>query len=135
LTRCRHCRILFFTHPRNSGRSDLGCPFGCREAHRKKESKLRSLEYYRSSAGKIKKKALNFRRKARSDRFDGKERSPGVKDTRIISHIQVVTSLIEERFVSMEYITGLIDKVLRQHSIDKRKKCFYTVENQVNAPP
>ena len=34
LTRCRHCRIFFLTHPRNAGRHDLRCPFGCRQAHR-----------------------------------------------------------------------------------------------------
>jgi hypothetical protein len=33
-TRSRHCGIFFLTHPRNAGRRDLGCPFGCRETHR-----------------------------------------------------------------------------------------------------
>ena len=30
--RCCHCGIRFFTHPRNAGRRDLRCPFGCRAA-------------------------------------------------------------------------------------------------------
>jgi len=52
LTRCRHCRIFFLTHPRNAGRRDLGCPFGCSETHRKRESTKRSVAYYRGEQGK-----------------------------------------------------------------------------------
>lgn len=52
LKRCRHCRIFFLTHRRNIGRHDVGCPFGCREAHRKRESTRRSVEYYRNHPGK-----------------------------------------------------------------------------------
>ena len=52
LTRCRHCRIFFLTHPRNAGRIDLGCPFGCQEGHRKRGSTERSVEYYRTAEGK-----------------------------------------------------------------------------------
>ena len=60
LDRCRHCHILFFTHPRNAGRSDLGCPFGCRQAYRRKSSIHRSTEYYRTKEGKQKKKYLTL---------------------------------------------------------------------------
>jgi hypothetical protein len=52
LTRCRHCRIFFLTHPRNAGRRDLRCPFGCRETHRKRESTKRSVDYYRGVQGR-----------------------------------------------------------------------------------
>jgi len=40
----------------------LRCPFGCREAHRRQRSNERSVEYYRTPEGKIKKKALNANR-------------------------------------------------------------------------
>src|SRR5262249_19646265 len=62
LVRCRHCRIFFLTHPCNAGRKDLGCPFGCRRAHRKQQSTLRSVAYYRDPIGKEKKRALNGKR-------------------------------------------------------------------------
>ena len=62
LTRCRHCRIFFLTHPRNAGRADLGCPFGCREAHRKQSATERTREYYRSEAGRVKKRIQNEKR-------------------------------------------------------------------------
>jgi len=62
LTRCRHCRIFFLTHPRNAGRHDLRCPFGCREAHRKRASAQRSAAYYGDAKGKSIKSKLNQRR-------------------------------------------------------------------------
>jgi hypothetical protein len=40
----------------------LRCPFGCREHHRQQRSSQRSTAYYRTAAGKGKKKRLNARR-------------------------------------------------------------------------
>ena len=64
LTRCRHCHIFFLTHPRNVKQHDkMRCPFGCREAHRKRESVRRSVAYYRDPGIKKEKKIpLNQRR-------------------------------------------------------------------------
>ena len=88
--------ILFFTHPRNAGRTDLGCPFGCRQAHRRKSSTYRSTEYYRSDEGKQKKEELN---KARSQQNrlaqsrlgeNGNDDGGSKFDAATVSHIQVV---------------------------------------------
>ena len=63
LTRCRHCRIFFLTHPCNVKHCDkLRCPFGCREAHRRQEAIRRSTAYYRDEEGKKRKKNINQRR-------------------------------------------------------------------------
>ena len=59
---CMDCGIRFLTHPRNAGRRDLRCPFGCREHHRRQGSCQRSTAYYQTAAGKAKKKRLNGRR-------------------------------------------------------------------------
>jgi hypothetical protein len=59
------CGIRFLTHPRNAGRRNLRCPFGCREHHRQQCSSQRSTAYYRTATGKAKKKRLNARRQAR----------------------------------------------------------------------
>lgn len=64
--RCVHCGILFLTHPRNAGRIDLRCPFGCRRHHRQQCSNRRSGAYYRTATGKAKKKRLNARRSCSS---------------------------------------------------------------------
>lgn len=59
---CTDCGIRFLTHPRNAGRRNLRCPFGCREHHRRQCSCRRSTAYYRTAAGRAKKKRLNGRR-------------------------------------------------------------------------
>jgi hypothetical protein len=139
LTRCRHCRILFFTHPRNAGRNDLRCPFGCQQAYRKENSTKRSVEYYRSKEGKIKKKYLNARRNGRLAESRPEENSaercgPGI-DKATVHHIRTVTSLIQERPVTIKEVIFLIIKILRQHSMDKRKKRFYAAVHHHNSPP
>jgi len=130
LTRCRHCQILFFTHPRNARRNDLSCPFGCREARRKQKSTQRSVAYYRSKEGKGKKQELNQKRNqvkdiaaSRSDRSVGSklEADRGI----LLSHIQVVISLIEGHWVDLKNIQVLVAKILRQHRIDLKKNLFY----------
>jgi hypothetical protein len=61
---CVRCGIRFLTHPRNAGRRDLRCPFGCRQHHRRQRSRQRSTAYYQTAVGRRKKKRLNGRRQA-----------------------------------------------------------------------
>jgi hypothetical protein len=120
---------LFLTHPRNANRQDLGCPFGCRQAHRSQNAVKRSIEYYRSPEGRTKKRCLNARRTdqcRKSVSLDKSIDGCGVAvDRTIVCHIQLTTSLIEGRAVSFEQIIKLIGVILRQHSIDKRKRLLY----------
>jgi hypothetical protein len=51
---CRHCGIPFIAEPCNVGREDLGCPFGCADLHRRRESNKRSVRYNGSPKGKLK---------------------------------------------------------------------------------
>ncbi len=76
LVRCRHCGIFFFADPRNRGRKDLGCPFGCREAHRKKCSSERSTKYNRGEVGRKKKKIYNARRSRAGSKALGPKEPP-----------------------------------------------------------
>lgn len=138
LTRCRHCGILFFTHPRNARRKDLGCPFGCREAHRRHNAKRRSVEYYQSPEGKEKKKRLNAAR-SRQNRLS--EPSPEEKedgytlDGAMVGHIQLVCSLIEGRWVALAEIYAMLERILRQHSIDCCAKLPYGALCHQKKPP
>jgi hypothetical protein len=66
LVRCGHCGIFFLTDPSNGGRKNLGCPFGCREAHRRRQSTIRSVAYYQDPRGKGKKRDLNQKRRPRT---------------------------------------------------------------------
>lgn len=137
LTRCKHCGILFFTHPRNAGRKDLGCPFGCREAHRRQNAKRRSIDYYQSPEGKEKKKRLNAAR----SRLRLSEPSPEKKEDRctvdsaMVCHIQLVCSLIEGRWIGLAEIYAILERILRQHSIDYSAKLPYGALCHQKKPP
>jgi hypothetical protein len=136
LTHCRHCQILFFTHPRNARRNDLSCPFGCREARRKQKSTERSVAYNRSKDGKDKKKELNQRRNQVKDiGASTTDRSVGNnvegEGRVLLSHIQLVISLIEGYWMDLKTIKALVAKILRQHRIDFKKNLFY----QYQVPP
>jgi hypothetical protein len=137
LTRCRHCRIFFLTHPCNAGRKDLGCPFGCKEAHRKRSSVKRSVEYYRTPEGKFKKKLQNGKRSRveakavindcaqAGDNLVVHERGIGAP---MVCYLRMVTSLIEGRRVSAAEILEMLTRVLRQHSVVRRKRIDYVLE-------
>ena len=62
---CVYCGIRFLTHPRNAGRRDLRCPFGCRRQHRRECANRRSGAYYRKPQGNRAKKRRNARRSCR----------------------------------------------------------------------
>ena len=142
LARCRHCRIFFLTHPRNAGRKDLGCPFGCRSAQRKQQSTLRSVAYYRDPVGKQKKRALNGKRtrpKADSDRpaaCPSPENSGAVKwNPRMLAYVRMVVSLIEARAVSRTEIVQMLQRVWRQRTMVRRRKIDQAVSWLHEQPP
>ena len=145
LVRCRHCGIFFLTHPGNAGRKDLGCPFGCRKAHRQRQSTIRSVAYYRSPEGKRKKRDLNQKR--RPPTSDGQ--APGVPAASVpvaergsapcngllLGYVQMVVSLIEGRPVSRAEILEMLRRFLRQHSLGRRRKIDHTVAWLHEHPP
>lgn len=115
---CRYCGIYFITAISNSGRKDLGCPFGCREAHRKERSDSRSKAYYGTPEGKAKKREHNARRSAPSE--DGVVDQP-LGDRRnesyysvLVFYLQYIIKVLEKREVRREWIAGLIKKVRQQ---------------------
>ena len=139
LAKCRHCQVLFFTHPRNASRNDLGCPFGCRQIHRRDSAVKRSIEFYKSTAGKIKKQNINNRRndsrpKAEPTKPPENSYEFGI-DTTIVSHIRVTTSLIEGRPVAFKEAIRIVAKLLRQLSFDSMKKMVYGNSRTQTKPP
>jgi len=141
LKRCRHCRIFFLTHPRNAGRTDLGCPFGCREAHRRQRSTQRSVAYYREENGK-QKKALQNRKRYQVSCEDtqpaSEEARPAEKEqiaAPIVEHVRMVTSLIEGREVRLDEIAEMRQRISRQHSIWRRRRIDYVVRELNKDPP
>jgi hypothetical protein len=129
LKRCRHCRIFFLTHPRNAGRNDLRCPFGCRQAHRKQRSSERSVAYYATAEGKAKKQMQNGKRiqgKTRAETNPPAMEAVGF-DPRIVGYVALVASLIEGRRVSEAEILQMLVRAMRQHSMARRRRMDYVV--------
>jgi hypothetical protein len=62
VTHCVHCGIRFLADPRNIGRHDLRCPFGCQRHYRRESARQRSRAFYQTEAGKELKQRLNQRR-------------------------------------------------------------------------
>jgi hypothetical protein len=56
-------------------------------------------------------------------------------DDATVCHIWMVTTLIEGRGVGLAEITAMLDKILRQHSIDIEKKLTYAVLRHHKIPP
>lgn len=116
---------FFLTHPRNAGRRDLGCPFGCREAHRKQRSTERSVAYYATAEGKVKKKMQNGKR-ARADVNPPVPEAPEFP-AGMVGYVAMVASLIEGRPVSEQEIVQILVRAMRQHSMARRRRMDYVV--------
>lgn len=129
LKRCRHCGIFFLTHPRNARRKDIDCPFGCREARRRRKSTERSTVYYQTPEGKIKKQQQNARRESRGQ-------MPSIEPVQpVIVHLKVVASLVEGRSVALSEIFAMARRILRQLSLDSRGNTVYQGSDPENLPP
>lgn len=140
LVRCRHCRIFFLTDPRNAGRRDLGCPFGCGDAHRREASSERSTAYYRTESGRRKKQALNAKR-------GGGEPAPAAEaviavdacetefDAGIVDHVRLVVSLIEGFPVPREEVVAMLREARRQRRMFRERRIDYVLRWLGEHPP
>jgi hypothetical protein len=137
LTRCRHCGIYFLTHPCNAGRKDLGCPFGCKDAHRNRSSAKRSLEYYRTPEGKFKKRLQNSKRSRSETKAVINDRKQVEKtlvlperriEEPVLCYLRMAISLIEGRRVSAGEILEMLARILRQRRIVRRRRIDYVVQ-------
>jgi len=130
LARCRHCGIFFLADPRNAGRRDLGCPFGCSRAHRQRQSTLRSVAYYREPEGKIKKEALNARRRRSSP-----PSNPVLPARPFLRYLCVVLGLIEGRTVGLWEVEEMLERIARQHSMVRTRRIDQGVAWLHEQPP
>lgn len=144
LVYCRHCGIAFFTDPRNAGRQDLGCPFGCAEAHRKRESTRRSVAYYQDEDGKKRKRLLNQKRHrlppaGAPEPAEPAELPPTVKvrpwGQPILEYVRLVSCFIEGRPVSRKEVEELLAKIVRQRSIDHLREIDHIIAKLHEIPP
>jgi hypothetical protein len=134
LARCRHCGVFFLTDPRNAGRQDLGCPFGCSRAHRQRQSTRRSIAYYQEPEGKVKKQALNARR--RKTPGPPALTHPAPAELRpILQYVCVMVGLIEGRAVALWEVVAMIERTARQHGMVRTRRIDKSVVWLHGKPP
>jgi hypothetical protein len=134
LARCRHCGIFFLTDPRNAGRRDLGCPFGCSRAHRQRQSTQRSVAYYREPEGKVKKRDLNARRRKTSPPpAPVNPAAPWLRP--ILEYVCVMVGLIEGRPVALWEVVAMLERTLRQHRMVRTRRIDQAVAWLHEQPP
>ena len=103
---------------------------------------MRSVAYYRDPIGKKKEQALNGKR--------AKPRSKGNRPTAcpaglesgsagwnrlMLEYVRLLVSLIEARSVSRTEIVRMLQRVLRQHSLGRRRKIDHAVIWLQEHPP
>ena len=129
LRRCAVCRLFFMVDPRNAWRDCVCCPYGCRTVRDRQRSNERVRAYYRTDAGKRKKRALNRARSLRAAPARRSETpSPPAEDElapEVVTHVQVVISLFEGRRVARDEIISLLERILRQRHIGGRPSRGY----------
>jgi len=140
LTRCWHCRIFFVAAACNAGRKG-GCPFGCASAHRRREWRRTSAEYYENPQGKKKKSELNQRRKNKAipavePEPSARTPAPGKEiPALLVGYVQRVVSVIEGRPVSREEILAMLAKEKRQHSMVRQRRMEQIIRSLHERPP
>jgi len=125
LIHCSQCQISLITSKSNQGRKDIGCFFGCRHIHKKKESDKRSTEYNKSPVGKSKKKVSNQKRKKNHATTEAEV--PRLPPSTSIAHeyIRLLLMATHKRILETAKINQLIElagEELRQHPLDEIMK-------------
>ena len=134
LARCRHCGIFFLTDPRNAGRRDLGCPFGCSRAHRQRQSTRRSVAYYREPEGKVKKRGLNARRHKTPRSLPSDNPAPAWLRP-VLAYVCVMVGLIEGRRVHLWEVVAMLERTVRQHRMVRTRRIDQGVAWLHEQPP
>ena len=124
LKRCKDCGVRFLTVVKNLKRKDLRCPFGCREAHKRNQSKTRSTQYYQTPEGKIKREQLNKRRQGSKDKAADKRanQEPPLGRAEIDPILEVIDAKVivlwlqilnPEKIVSNEVVIAKILEIVK----------------------
>lgn len=110
------------------------------------------MAYYRTEEGKIKKQLQNRKRSRaapaseQEKRAEGEEKRPAEElpgeghegsgvDAGMVLYLVMVTSLIENRAVSMEEVSKMLQRAVRQHSMARQRRADYVVWHLKSNPP
>lgn len=132
-TRCVHCGIFFLTDPRNAGRTNLRCPFGCRDRRRELRSQERAAKYYRTPKGRLKKKFLNARRRPSCHATTPPQPDPWTPV--LVRYVSLILTQLEGRPVTPAEVYSLFFHIFRQLSIDQDTRTKYGPLGLLDKPP
>ena len=120
----------------------MGCPFGCVEAHRKRAAAQRCAQYRRTVPGKTTKRQLNRKRyliglpedpvppsEVEIDLEEEVHKDP------MVTYVRMVTSLIEDRWISLEEILEMLKRISRQLPLTRRRQVDYYIDQLNKGPP
>ena len=129
----------------------MGCPFGCRAAHHRRQGNQRTAAYYREEAGRDKKRALNAKRSKTPTRYPpppppapgplapspppAAEGLPAAWPRTMLPYLQLVSGLIEGRRVSLAEVVAMLLRALRQHRIARTRRIEQTIGWLHEEPP
>lgn len=107
---CPQCELPFLTTRSNLGRSDIYCPFGCRQEYKKAKAQERSKRYSQKPDKKEQKKKIN---RARSEVNNITESNPSVIFPNIIfiMYLKIILSSILKIKIQPIEITQILKKV------------------------
>lgn len=90
----------------------------------------------------MKKKALNAKRKKEAStdsHHTNTEEKKAVQDAgldkQIVQHIKTLTELINRRTMDFYEVLEMIKGIMRQHSIDRRRRFMYVFNKALAMPP
>jgi hypothetical protein len=98
---------------------------------------VRSAAYYRGKEGRMKKRALNRNRYLVATAKDSEPEAMREHDCEepIVEHVRMVVSLIEGRRVRRDEVVGMLKRISRQHSLTRRRRFDYLVQQLNKGPP
>jgi hypothetical protein len=65
----------------------------------------------------------------------GAQQEEVIRDKTTLSYIQMLVSLIEGYLVSLDEVLKMVHKIMRQHSIGKRRRFLYAFTYPESKPP
>jgi hypothetical protein len=131
---CFTCGIKFLCDPRNKGRHDLCCPYGCRGVRKRRKGNERSMRYYQSYDGKQNKKDLNARAYLLGLK---KPKPPPVYREKFrfrhsfLLYLRKIILLLDRKLMGFKEIEELLLKKIRQRGIALKSREAYLVESEL----
>ncbi len=120
---CSQCELPFLSTRSNLGRSDIYCPFGCRQEHKKAKARERAKKYYQKPDKREQKKKIN---RARSEVNKIPEKKPPIIFHNIIfvMYLKIILSSILNLKIQPTEIIQLL-KIVRSRGLSFYKNLIH----------